>query len=282
YEYGIPVRCGTMVLEITPERIVTAVSKSAGLEQFCAAAIVLAMGCRERPRGALGIPGWRCAGIYTAGTAQKLTNLMGLMPGRRVVILGSGDIGLIMARRMTFLGATVLAVVELMPYSSGLKRNLVQCLDDYDIPLLLEHTVTDIKGKERLSGVCISKVDANGRPIPGTEQELSCDTLLLSVGLIPENELTGLAGAELCPATGGAVVNEQFETSVPGIFSCGNVLHVHDLVDFVTAESMRAGKAAAEYALQGGAAAEKALAVVCGDAVSYTVPQRIRVERVSK
>ena len=271
---GIPYQCGAMVISLTPPRQLTYVSRKEGLVQVQAGAVVLAMGCRERPRGALGTPGWRCAGIYTAGTAQKLVNIDGLMPGSRVVILGSGDIGLIMARRMTFSGAKVLACVEIMPYSSGLKRNIVQCLDDYDIPLLFEHTVVDIHGKERLEGVTIAKVDANKNPIPGTEQLIPCDTLLLSVGLIPENELSVMAGVEIAPATSGAVVDEALATSVPGVFACGNVLHVHDLVDFVSAEAARAGESAARY-LQGEAKERGSIPVAMGKGVSALVPQVI-------
>ncbi|HQQ91701.1 MAG TPA: FAD-dependent oxidoreductase [Kiritimatiellia bacterium] len=244
----IPVQCGTMVMDITRDRIVTAVSPAHGLQRFRAKAIVLAMGCRERTRGALMIPGWRPAGVYTAGTAQRFVNMEGWMPGRRVVILGSGDIGLIMARRMTFEGAQVLACVELMPYSSGLTRNVVQCLDDFNIPLMLSHTVTEIHGRERVEGVTVAQVDARRKPIPGTEKRFACDTLLLSVGLIPENELSKAAGVELAQATSGPVVDESLQTGVPGIFACGNVLHVHDLVDFVTIEAESAGRRAAEYA----------------------------------
>ena len=246
-KYGIPYRCGTMVIDITPDKKVTCVSRTAGLEIIEAKAVILAMGCRERPRGALGIPGWRCSGIYTAGTAQKFVNLEGMMPGRKVMILGSGDIGLIMARRMTFMGAKVIACAEIMPFSSGLKRNIVQCLNDYDIPLLLSHTVVDIHGKERLEGVTIAEVDSRLRPIPGTEKYYECDTLLLSVGLIPENELSTMAGVQIAPSTNGAVVDESLQTSIDGIFSCGNVLHVHDLVDFVSEESAKAGQNAWLY-----------------------------------
>ncbi|MDY4784064.1 FAD-dependent oxidoreductase, partial [Pygmaiobacter massiliensis] len=254
---------------------VTAVSRSEGVQEFEAGAVILAMGCRERPRGALGIPGWRCSGICTAGTAQKLVNRKGMMPGKRVVILGSGDIGLIMARRMTFLGAKVLGVVELMPYSSGLKRNIVQCLNDYDIPLLLSHTVVDVAGKERLTGVTVAQVDEALRPIPGTEQIFDCDTLLLSVGLIPENELSSMAGVELSAATSGALVDEQLETSVPGIFSCGNVLHVHDLVDFVSEEAAKAGLAALHYAEGKLPRPENQMVVESGFGAGGVVPQRM-------
>ena len=275
-ELGIPVECSTTVLSVSPDRRVTCVSSAAGLQVIRAKAVVLAMGCRERPRGALCTPGTRCAGIYSAGTAQRFVNLEGFMPGRRVVILGSGDIGLIMARRMTLQGAKVLACVEIMPYSSGLNRNIVQCLQDYDIPLYLSHTVTDIRGRERLEGITVSRVDENRRPVPGTEIEFECDTLLLSCGLIPENELSAGAGVEISPATSGAVVNDAFETSVPGVFACGNVLHVHDLVDHVSAESFKAGEAAADFAL-GAAPACPSLAVRDGEGVRGTVPQKIRV-----
>ena len=274
-ELGIDIQCDTTVLSVEENRRVTCVSAEHGLQVFEAGAIVLAMGCRERPRGALGTPGTRCAGIYSAGTAQKFVNLMGYMPGRRVVILGSGDIGLIMARRMTLQGAKVLACVELMPFSSGLNRNIVQCLNDYDIPLYLSHTVVDIEGRERLSGVTVARVDENRRPIPGTEIHFDCDTLLLSVGLIPENELSQGAGVKLSPLTQGAEVDDALQTSVPGVFACGNVLHVHDLVDHVSNESFRAGHAAAAYA-RGQLAEGETLRVMDGDGVRGTVPQRIR------
>jgi len=246
-EMDIEVQCNTTVLSVTNEKIVTCISPEKGLQVFEAGAVVLAMGCRERPRGALATPGTRCAGVYSAGTAQKFVNLEGYMPGKTCVILGSGDIGLIMARRMTLQGAKVLACVELMPFSSGLNRNIVQCLNDYDIPLYLSHTVVDIQGKERLTGVTVAKVDENRNPIPGTEIQFDCDTLLLSVGLIPENELSEGAGVVMSPLTSGAIVDDTFQTSVPGIFACGNVLHVHDLVDHVSNESFKAGKAAADY-----------------------------------
>ena len=275
-ELNIPIQCDTTVLSVDGERRVTCVSAEHGFQTIEAGAIVLAMGCRERPRGALGIPGTRCAGIYSAGTAQKFVNMEGFMPGKRVVILGSGDIGLIMARRMTLQGAKVLACVELMPYSSGLNRNIVQCLNDYDIPLYLSHTVTDIQGRERLSGVTVSKVDEDRRPIPGTEIHFDCDTLLLSVGLIPENELSALAGVELSPLTSGATVDDQLQTSVPGIFACGNVLHVHDLVDHVSRESFKAGHAAAAYA-RGEKNTVPAARVLDGEGVRGVVPQRIRL-----
>ena len=275
-ELGIEVRCGTTVLSIDENRFVTAVSKEKGVQLFEAGALILAMGCRERPRGALATPGTRCAGIYSAGTAQKFVNLEGYMPGKRVVILGSGDIGLIMARRMTLQGAKVLACVELMPYSSGLNRNIVQCLHDYDIPLLLSHTVIDIQGKERLTGVTVAEVDAKRQPIPGTEQHFDCDTLLLSVGLLPENELTRQADVEMSNLTSGAVVDDTLQTSKEGIFACGNVLHVHDLVDFVSAESFKAGKAAAAY-VQGKKRTGRYVSVKDGDGVRGVVPQKLLI-----
>ena len=273
-EMGIDIRTGVTVLSVSNEKRVTAVSRENGLQIFEAKSIVLAMGCRERPRGALAIPGTRCAGIYSAGTAQKFVNLEGYMPGRRVVILGSGDIGLLMARRMPLQGAKVLACVELMPYSSGLNRNIVQCLQDYNIPLYLSHTVIDIQGKERLSGVTVAKVDENRRPIPGTEMQFDCDTLLLSVGLIPENELSAGAGVALSPVTSGAVVSDTLETSVPGVFACGNVLHVHDLVDHVSNESFRAGEMAARYA-KGERRTGREIPVRDGKGVRGVVPQKL-------
>lgn len=248
-ELGIPYQLNTMVMDISKERKVTAMNREEGLFEIQAKSIILAMGCRERPRGALNIPGYRPAGIYSAGTAQRLVNMEGFMPGREVVILGSGDIGLIMARRMTLEGAKVKVVAELMPYSGGLKRNIVQCLDDFGIPLKLSHTVIDIDGKERVKGITLAAVDEKGKPVPGTEEYYSCDTLLLSVGLIPENELSTEAGVELSTVTNGPVVNESLETNIPGIFACGNVLHVHDLVDFVSEEAAAAGKNAARYIL---------------------------------
>ena len=280
-ETGVEVRLDTMVLEVTPDRKVHMVSRG-GYRVEEARAIVLAMGCRERTRGAIAIPGSRPAGVFTAGAAQRYVNMEGYMPGKRVVILGSGDIGLIMARRMTLEGAKVLACVEVMPYSGGLNRNIVQCLRDYDIPLYLSHTVTEIRGRDRVEQVVVSRVDENRVPVPGTEMVFGCDTLLLSVGLIPENELTRQARIEIDPRTNGAVVYEDMETSLPGVFACGNVCHVHDLVDFVTGESRRAGAAAARYVLEGGAQGEPALQVVNGDGVTYTVPQRIRPGRVEK
>ena len=280
---GVEVRLDAMALEVTPEREVHMVSKAEGYRVEQARSIVLAMGCRERTRGAIGIPGARPAGVYTAGAAQRYVNMEGWMPGRRVVILGSGDIGLIMARRMTLEGAEVLACVEVMPYSGGLNRNIVQCLHDYGIPLYLSHTVTDIRGERRVEQVVVSQVDERRNPIPGTEMVFDCDTLLLSVGLIPENELTWQAGIEMDRRTNGAVVYENMETSIPGVFACGNVCHVHDLVDFVTAESQRAGAAAARYVLdREESPGEPLLHVKNGDGVTYTVPQRIRPERVER
>ena len=275
-EYGIPYQLNSMVLDISKDKVVTCVSRENGLQQFEAGSIILCMGCRERPRGALGIPGERCAGIFTAGTAQKLVNLEGYLPGKKVVILGSGDIGLIMARRMTFIGAQVLCCVELMPYSSGLKRNIVQCLNDYNIPLYLSHTVIDISGKDRVEGVTIAEVDSRSKPIPGTEQYIECDTLLLSVGLLPENELSEMAGVELSPNTSGAIVDETLQTSVPGIFAAGNVLHVHDLVDFVSEEAELAGKNAADFVRSNAVnQSETRRRVVMGNGVNAIVPQLI-------
>ncbi|MDE8727379.1 FAD-dependent oxidoreductase [Ruminococcus bromii] len=280
----IPYKLGAMVLSISPEKVVTAVSREDGLFTVEAGAVILAMGCRERSRGALNIPGFRPAGVFSAGTAQRLVNMEGYMPGREVVILGSGDIGLIMARRMTLEGAKVHVVAELQPYSGGLKRNIVQCLDDFGIPLKLSHTVTEIHGKDRVTGVTISAVDDKLKPIPGTEEYYSCDTLLLSVGLIPENELTLGAGAPLSRVTNGPVVNESLETGVPGIFACGNVLHVHDLVDYVSEEAAQAGRAAAKY-VQGGSkeTAEPlsgGIQLEAKGGVRYTVPSIIHPENM--
>ena len=277
-ELGIEYRLNTMVLSISSDKIVTAMNKTDGLFQVQARAVILAMGCRERPRGALNIPGYRPAGIYTAGTAQRLVNMEGYMPGREVVILGSGDIGLIMARRMTLEGAKVKVVAELMPYSGGLKRNIVQCLDDFGIPLKLSHTVVDIEGKKRVKGVTIAAVDNHGRPIPGTEEHYTCDTLLLSCGLIPENELSLSAGVELSPRHKGPVVNESLETNVDGIFACGNVLHVHDLVDYVSEEATTAGKNAAAYVRGEFKSDGNAVTLEPGDGIGYTVPETIRPE----
>ena len=276
----IEYRLNTMVMDITKERVVTAMSSERGICQIQADAVVFAMGCRERPRGALNIPGYRPAGIYTAGTAQRLVNMEGYLPGKEVVILGSGDIGLIMARRMTLEGAHVNVVAELMPYSGGLKRNIVQCLDDYGIPLKLSHTVVKIHGKKRVEGVTLAQVDAQARPIPGTEEFYDCDTLLLSVGLLPENELSRQAEVALSPVTNGPVVDENLETEVPGIFACGNVLHVHDLVDFVSEEAAQAGRAAAAYVLGNRKIPEEESQRECvpvrtEGGVRYAVPSRI-------
>ncbi len=278
---GVQVQLDTMALQLVPGQAgaphtVHCVSAQHGYQALETAAVVLAMGCRERTRGAIAIPGERPSGIFTAGTAQRYLNMEGYMVGRRVVILGSGDIGLIMARRMSLEGARVLACVELMPYSSGLTRNIVQCLQDYGIPLYLSHTVTGIRGHDRLEQVTVSRVDEQRMPIPGTEMVFECDTLLLSVGLIPENELTRQAGICMDTRTGGAVVYENMETSVPGIFACGNVVHVHDLVDYVSAESERAGAAAAAYVQAARRADGAVLEVKNGTGVSYTVPQHVR------
>lgn len=280
----IEYKLNTMVMEINAQKQIWAMNRQDGLMQIQASAIILAMGCRERPRGALNIPGYRPAGIFSAGTAQRLVNMEGYMAGREVVILGSGDIGLIMARRMTLEGAKVKVVAELMPYSGGLKRNIVQCLDDYGIPLKLSHTVVDIQGKERVEGVTIAKVDEHGKPITGTEQHYACDTLLLSVGLLPENELSRSMGVEINPTTNGAFVNNRLETNIPGVFACGNVLHVHDLVDFVSQEAASAGKNAAAYLLQQYTADEsrKELTIVPGNGVRYTVPNTICLENMEE
>lgn len=279
----IEYKLNTMVMDITEEKLVTAMNREEGLFEIQAKAVILAMGCRERSRGALNIPGYRPAGIYSAGTAQRLVNMEGFMPGREVVILGSGDIGLIMARRMTLEGAKVKVVSELMPYSGGLKRNIVQCLDDYGIPLKLSHTVVDIKGKERLEGVTLAEVDQKGKPIPGTEEFYSCDTLLLSVGLIPENEISGGMGVEMNPVTSGPKVNESLETNIEGVFACGNVLHVHDLVDFVSEEAASAGKNAAAYVREGDRLEnEKEIVLNPVEGVRYTVPGTICVNRMDE
>ena len=270
-EMQIEYRLNTMVVDITPEKIVTAMNREEGLFEIKARAIILAMGCRERPRGALNIPGCRPAGIFSAGTAQRLVNMEGYLPGREVVILGSGDIGLIMARRMTLEGARVKVVAELLPYSGGLKRNIVQCLDDYGIPLKLSHTVVEIRGKERITGVTLAEVDSTGKPVPGTEEEYDCDTLLLSVGLIPENELSSGMGVALNPVTAGPRVNESLETSIEGVFACGNVLHVHDLVDFVSQEAEAAGRNAARYVKN------SIVTLLPAQGVRYTVPETIRL-----
>ena len=289
-EQEIPYQLNTMVMDIQPTvenngviKVIRAYSTDGGMQILKSRAVILAMGCREKPRGALNIPGYRPAGIYSAGTAQKFVNIDGYMPGREVVILGSGDIGLIMARRMTLEGAKVKVVAELMPYSGGLKRNIVQCLDDYGIPLKLSHTVVDIKGKERVEGITIAEVDERLKPIPGTEEYYPCDTLLLSCGLIPENELSSELGVEMSNVTSGPVVNESLETSVPGVFACGNVLHVHDLVDYVSEEASKAGKKAVEYISRGSEGTTcdtdaKEIKLVATDGVRYTVPATIRPE----
>lgn len=281
-ELKIEYKLDTMVLDIREDRVVSAINTVDGFMSIKAGAIILAMGCRERTRGAINIAGTRPAGVFTAGTAQRFINMEGYMVGKKVVVLGSGDIGLIMARRMTLEGAEVLAVAELMPFSGGLTRNIVQCLEDFDIPLLLSHTVTEIRGKDRVEGVVIAKVDENRKPIPGTEKYFECDTLLLSVGLIPENEISKSGGIILDPVTSGPIVNEGMETNIEGIFACGNVVHVHDLVDFVTEESRRAGKNAARYIKKevknyGSMAKTKA-----GTGISYIVPQMIRGENIDR
>ncbi len=273
-ELGIPYMLDTMVIEVSPDRVITAMNRENGIFTIEAGAVILAMGCRERPKGALNIAGHRPAGIFTAGTAQKFVNMKGYMPGKSVVILGSGDIGLIMARRMTLEGASVKAVCELMPYSGGLARNIEQCLNDFNIPLRLSHTVVNIHGRERLEGVTIARVDENRRPIKESEEYIPCDTLLLSCGLIPENELTKGAGITLDRVTGGASVNGERETAIEGIFACGNVLHVHDLVDYVSEESAIAGNAAAKY-LQGKSKKEISISLKTDGRVRYTVPQRL-------
>lgn len=303
-EAKIEYRLHTMVMDISSEKIITAMNSQRGMYEIRAKAVILAMGCRERPRGALNIPGYRPAGIYSAGTAQRLVNMEGFLPGKKIVILGSGDIGLIMARRMTLEGANVKVVAELMPYSGGLKRNIVQCLDDFGIPLKLSHTVIDIKGKKQLEGVTLAQVDGTGTPIPGTEEEYECDTLLLSVGLIPENELSLQAGVELNGVTSGPFVNESLETNVAGIFACGNVLHVHDLVDFVSEEAALAGRKAVEYIQQSvdnnfkfqkdvdklveepksmvDAANTGCIKIEASTGVRYTVPSFVRPEKMEK
>ena len=279
-ELGIPFKLGTMVLNITEDKVITATNEEDGIFQIQARAIVLAMGCRERSKGALNIAGSRPAGIYSAGTAQKYVNKMGYMPGKEVVILGSGDIGLIMARRMTLEGAKVDAVCELMPYSGGLARNIEQCLNDYNIPLKLSHTVVKIHGKERLEGVTIARVDERRKSVAGSEEYIPCDTLLLSVGLIPENELSKCAGVSLDRVTSGAVVDQNRQTSVEGIFACGNVLHVHDLVDFVSAEGTAAGEAAARYLTEGLAESRAITAGTADHTIGYVLPQTIHPDRL--
>ena len=284
-EEKIEYRLNTMVMDIAPNKVVTAMNREDGMFEIQAKAIILAMGCRERSRGALNIPGYRPAGIYSAGTAQRLVNMEGYMPGREVVILGSGDIGLIMARRMTLEGAKVKVVAELMPYSGGLKRNIVQCLDDYGIPLKLSHTVVDIEGKERVEAITIAEVGPDRRPIPGTEERYTCDTLLLTCGLIPENDLSRSLDVEMSPVTSGPLVNECLETNVEGVFACGNVLHVHDLVDFVSEEASAAGKHAAEYVKNGAKHAEtgaKDIPIVATEGARYTVPKTINPDRMDE
>jgi len=280
-ESDIEVKTDTMVLEIGKDKYVYTINPKEGYQKLSAKAIVLTMGCRERTRGALAIPGTRPVGVMTAGTAQRLVNIEGFMVGKKVVILGSGDIGLIMARRMTLEGAKVLAVVELMPYSSGLTRNIVQCLDDYDIPLLLQHTVTNIYGNDRLEAVEVSEVNDKYKAIPGSEKKFDCDALLLSVGLLPEIELPFAADIVMDKRTRGPRVNESMETSIPGVFACGNVAHVHDLVDFVTIESQKAGSFAAEYA-KGNLSTGKGICSLAGEGISYIVPQEIRVQNCTK
>ncbi|MEG7531631.1 MAG: FAD-dependent oxidoreductase [Hungatella sp.] len=280
-EGHIPYQLNTMVLEISKDKEITVISRAEGLVTMKAKTVILAMGCRERPRGALNIPGYRPAGIYSAGTAQRLMNIDGYCVGKEIVILGSGDIGLIMARRMTLEGAHVNVVAELMPYSGGLKRNIVQCLDDYAIPLKLSHTVVEIHGKERLTGVTLAKVDESRKPIPGTEVYYACDTLLLSVGLLPENELTRGMGIPMNRVTLGPNVSDRLETDAAGVFACGNVLHVHDLVDFVSEEAELAGANAAEYVRHGEDPGTSKMVVLEGqNGVRYTVPQTIDVEHM--
>lgn len=291
----------TMVMDISPQKVVTVMNRNEGLFTIEAKAIILAMGCRERPRGALNIPGFRPAGIFSAGTAQRLVNMEGYMPGHEVVILGSGDIGLIMARRMTLEGANVKLVAELMPYSGGLKRNIVQCLDDFNIPLKLSHTVIDIDGKERLKGITLAKVDESGKPVPGTEEYITCDTLLLSVGLIPENELSYGMGVKIDRITSGPVVNESLETNIEGVFACGNVLHVHDLVDYVSEEAALAGANAAKYLnsytnrkkeetgsgenvsrkIESRVNGNKDIEIIATEGARYTVPKFINLDRMA-
>ena len=281
-EEKIPYRLNPMVIDINSEKEVTYINREEGLVTIKAGAVILAMGCRERPRGALNIPGYRPAGIFSAGTAQRLMNIEGYSVGKEVVILGSGDIGLIMARRMTLEGAKVKVVAELMPYSGGLKRNIVQCLDDYDIPLKLSHTVTEIHGKERVTGITIAEVDGNRKPIPGTEEYYSCDTLLLSVGLIPENELTKGIGVSMNRITSGPNVNDHLQTEAEGVFACGNVLHVHDLVDYVSEEANLAGKNAAAYVKKETAGEEtKEVRLEASNGVRYTVPQSLDIRNMN-
>ena len=277
---GIAYKLNTMVLSIGGNKKITAVNRTDGLIEIEATAVILAMGCRERSRGALNIPGFRPAGIYSAGTAQRLVNIEGFLPGRRVVILGSGDIGLIMARRMTLEGAKVLVVAELMPYSGGLKRNIVQCLNDFGIPLKLSHTVVDIQGRERVTGVTIAEVGPDRKPIPGTEIHYDCDTLLLSCGLLPENELSRGMGVTISPVTNGPVVDESLQTNIPGVFAAGNVLHVHDLVDFVSEEAAAAGRAAVRYLANGPQDRGREIPITFEGGPRYTVPASIDPKRV--
>lgn len=277
---GIDYWLNTMVVDLNSERILHCVSKEYGFKTIKAEAVILAMGCRERTRGAINIPGTRPSGVFTAGTAQRYLNIEGYLVGKKVVILGSGDIGLIMARRMTLEGAKVLAVVELMPFSGGLNRNIVQCLNDFDIPLYLSHTLTQIKGKDRVEQVVVSEVDSQRRPIPGTEIVYDCDTVLLSVGLIPENELSEEAGVLIDPRTSGPVVNEAMETNLEGIFACGNVVHVHDLVDFVTQESQRAGRFAAKYIQKQLDTKQTEIQTIAGEGIGYIVPQKVRISNI--
>lgn len=279
-DMDIDYKLNTMVMDIEDNKTITAMNSKEGLFQIKAKSIILAMGCRERARGALNIPGYRPAGVFSAGTAQRLVNIEGYMPGKEVVILGSGDIGLIMARRMTLEGAKVKLVSELLPFSGGLKRNIVQCLDDNDIPLKLSHTVVDIKGKERLEGVTIAEVK-DGKPVEGTEEFYSCDTLLLSCGLIPENELSREMGIDINPITNGPRVNESLEGSIEGVFACGNVLHVHDLVDFVSQEAAVAGKNAAKYILEGRKKSDSYIKLNPIDGVRYTVPEKINIDNMT-
>ncbi len=279
----IEIMLDTMVLDVTEDKTVYCMNKTEGYMELKAKSVVLNMGCRERTRGAIAIPGDRPTGVFTAGAAQRYVNMEGYMVGKKVLILGSGDIGLIMARRMTLEGAKVVACVELMPYSNGLNRNIVQCLNDYNIPLYLSHTITNIKGDKRVEGVTIMKVDdATKKPIPGTEITFDVDTVLLSVGLIPENEISRAAGIEMDRQTGGPVVYENYETSIEGIFASGNVVHVHDLVDFVTEESELAGKSAAQYVLNGETNREGAISVLAGACAGHVVPQRVRLENLDK
>lgn len=279
---SVAVMCGTMVLEVMPDKKVYAMNKKNGYMELSADAIILCMGCRERTRGATGIPGTRPAGVFTAGAAQLYMNIEGYQIGKKVVILGSGDIGLIMARRMTLEGATVLGVYEVMSYSGGLTRNIVQCLDDFSIPLHLSHTITEIRGDKRVEQVIVQQVDENRKPIKGTEKTLDCDTVLLSVGLIPENELSRKAGLAMDDRTNGPIVYENMETSISGVFACGNVAHVHDLVDFVTGESQRAGAAAAKYCENKLDKIGCIIEVENGNGVSYTVPQKLRPKQMEK